>query len=147
LAKVRSLVRPCAPATATPTTPTTTRRATPTSQTLVALVAARADDPDDSELFEYVVLESQSTAPQMLIGWRLVHATTGEHYTFPAITLRAGEQLVVWSGEGEDDPTTGALFWPAPVGRWAGGAVAELCSPDGQIVSTLTIAAPEGSDA
>jgi len=136
-----------APTTATPTTPTATRRATPTSQILVALVAARADDPDDPELFEYVILENQSSEAQELTGWRLVHATTGERYTFPAVTLRADEQLVIWSGQGEDDPTTGALFWPASVGRWAGGAVAELCSPGGQIVSTLTIAAPEGSDA
>ena len=136
-----------APTTATPTTPTATRRATPTSQILVALVAARADDPDDPELFEYVILENQSSEAQELTGWRLVHATTGESYTFPAITLHADEQLVIWSGQGEDDPTTGALFWPASVGRWAGGAVAELCSPGGQIVSTLTIAAPEGSDA
>ena len=128
--------------------PTTALRTTiPIDGAPVALVAAVADDPDDPELFEYVILENQSSEAQELTGWRLVHATTGESYTFPAITLHADEQLVIWSGQGEDDPTTGALFWPAPVGRWGGGAVAELCSPDGQIVSTLTIAAPERSDA
>ena len=128
--------------------PTTALRTTiPIDGAPVALVAARADDPDDPELFEYVILENQSSEAQELTGWCLVHATTGESYTFPTITLLADEQLVIWSGQGEDDPTTGALFWPASVGRWAGGAVAELCSPGGQIVSTLTIAAPEGSDA
>jgi len=143
---VPSVTTPARPAPTEPATLTPTRTTAPNGQAQIALVAAQADDPDDPELFEYVIVENQSATLQTLTGWRLAHQTTNETYTIPAVTLRADEQLVIWSGEGEDDPTTGALFWPAPVGRWAGGDVAELRSPDGQIVSTLTIAAPEGSD-
>jgi hypothetical protein len=112
----------------------------------VAVVAAQADDPNEPELFEYVILENQSSAPQTLAGWRLVHAASGEAYTFPPVTLGAGEQLVVWSGEGEDDLLVGTLFWAATAGRWAEGDSAELRNPNNVIVSSLTVSVSDDSE-
>jgi len=112
----------------------------------MSIVAVQPDDPDDPELFEYVLLENQSPVPQTLAGWRLVHQASGEYYALPVITLRADEQLVVWSGEGEDDQMTGARFWPAPAGRWTAGDTAALHTPDGQIVSTLLVTAPPAGE-
>lgn len=127
----------------TPTSPSTTATPTAAGPPAVALVTAQADDPQDPELFEYVIVENQSPEPQELAGWRLVHHTTAEAYVFPAVTLLPGEQLVVWSGVGEDEPATGSLFWPATTGRWAAGDTAELHNPAGQVVSVLLVVPPE----
>lgn len=131
------------------TTPTTAPSPSPTpsvptglAQPAVVLVLVYADDPDDPELFEYVILENRSATVQALTGWRLIHQPTGERYTFPAVTLPAGEQLVVWSGAGLDDPAIGAFFWPASTGRWTVGDTAALATPDGQVVSTVQVAPP-----
>ena len=132
--------------TALPLTATATSTATPRGEALIRLVAAQADDPADPELWEYVILENQSAAPQTLTNWRLVHQATGEAYTFPVVTLLADEQLVVWSGAGVDEPATGTLFWPATSGRWAVGDTAALHRPDGQITSTLLVSASEDRD-
>lgn len=110
---------------------------------MFALVTAQADDPQAPELFEYVILENQSSRPQELAGWRLVHHTTAEAYVFPAVTLLPGEQLVIWSGVGEDKPATGSLFWPATIGRWAAGDIAELHNSAGQVVSVLVVVPSE----
>lgn len=127
----------------TPTSPSTTATPSAAGPPAVALVTAQADDPQDPELFEYVIVENKSPGPQELAGWRLVHHTTAEAYVFPAVTLLPGEQLVVWSGVGEDEPATGLLFWPATTGRWAAGDTAELHNPAGQVVSVLLVVPPE----
>jgi hypothetical protein len=101
-----------------------------------------ADDPDDPELFEYVILENRSATVQTLTDWQLIHQPSGERYTFPAVTLPVDEQLVVWSGAGLDDPAIGTFFWPASTGRWTAGDTAALTTADGQIISTLQVALP-----
>jgi hypothetical protein len=105
----------------------------------VALVALEADDHADDELWEYVIVENQSSTPQTLGDWRLVQRGTGEVYIFPTVLLHPGEQLVVWSGAGEDDEASGTLFWPTTRGRWVVGDTAELFNPQGQRVSTLEV--------
>jgi hypothetical protein len=125
-------------------TATATSTALPAGETPVTLVTAQADDPNDSVLFEYVVLENQSAQPQALLGWRLAHQATGEAYSFSDISLLPGEQLVVWSGGGEDDPDTGTLFWPSEGGRYRPGQTIELRAPDDLAVSTLVV--PELND-
>lgn len=130
-------------ATTEPTTQMPTSTSLPTNQETVVLVVAQADDPKDGELFEYVILENQSLGPQNLAGWRLVHAATGDSYTFPPVTLLSGEQLVVWGGAGQDEPTSGSLFWPAEVPRWSEGDTAELHDAGGQVVSALLVLPPE----
>lgn len=106
------------------------------------LVSVQADDPNDPELFEYAVLENRSPAPQSLAGWRLVHAGSGERYAFPQIAIPVGEQLVIWSGDGEDNLATGTLYWP-PASRWAAGDTAELHDASGHVVSSLVVSPPE----
>lgn len=110
------------------------------------LVSVQADDPDDPELFEYALLENTSSEPQSLTGWRLVHAGSGEGYTFPEVAIPAGELLVIWSGDGEDDPTTSTLYWPPPASRWAVGDAAELRDADGHVVSSLVVSLPEEAE-
>jgi hypothetical protein len=127
---------------ATPTTvPTPSVPAVP-EQPAVVLVLVYADDPDDPELFEYVILENRSATMQSLTDWQLIHQPTSDRYTFPVVTLPPGEQLVVWSGAGLDDPAIGTFFWPASTGRWAVGDTAELATPAGQVVSTLQVSLP-----
>lgn len=105
----------------------------------IALLAIQADDPTEPGLFEYLLLENRSALPQPLAGWRLSHQQTGESYTFPDVTLPPGEPLVLWSGPGEDDPASATLFWPATQPRWVPGQSAQLISPAGQVVSTLSV--------
>jgi hypothetical protein len=133
---------------ATPTTVPTPTPSVPAAsiQPAVVLVMVYADDPDDPELFEYVILENRSATVQALTGWQLIHQPTGERYTFPVVTLPAGEQLVVWSGAGMNDPTLGTLFWPASTGRWAAGDTAELATPAGQVVSILQVSLPTADE-
>jgi hypothetical protein len=50
--------------------------------------------------------------------------------------------LVLWSGDGHDDPTGGSLFWPATQSRWSPGQFAELVNPVGQVVSALLVPPP-----
>lgn len=133
-------------ATPMPATPTSTSTIPATSQATVELIAAQADDPKDGELFEYVILENQSPVAQELVGWRLVHQPSAETYIFPTVTLLPGEQLVVWSGAGTDDPAAGSLFWPATAPRWVAGDTAELHTPAGQVVSALPVVSPDGSE-
>jgi hypothetical protein len=135
------------------TTPTTAPPPSPTpsvpaasAQPAIVLVMVYADDPDDPELFEYVILENRSATVQALTDWQLIHQPTGEHYTFPVVTLPANEQLVVWSGVGLDDPAIGTFFWWASTGRWTAGDTAALATPDGQIVSTLQVALPSADE-
>jgi hypothetical protein len=135
------------------TTPTMAPSPSPTpsipdtsAQPTVVLVMVYADDPDDPELFEYVILENRSATVQTLTDWQLIHQPSGERYTFPAVTLPVDEQLVVWSGAGLDDPAIGAFFWPASTGRWTAGDTAALATPDGQIVSTLQVALPAADE-
>jgi hypothetical protein len=123
-----------------------TSTAVPTGEALVALVAAQADDPGDAQLYEYVILENQSAQPQALIGWRLAHPATGETYAFSEVTLLAGEQLVLWSGAGEDDLSTGTFFWPTTAGRWAAGDTAELFDAGGHVVSSLVVPPPDEAE-
>lgn len=136
------------PATAEPP-PTTPTPATPTSEPpppaegAVVLVSVQADDPNDPALFEYAVLENRSPAPQSLANWRLVHTGSGERYAFPTITIPAGEQLVIWSGDGEDDLAAGTLYWPPPASRWAVDDTAELHDASGHVVSSLVVSPPE----
>lgn len=131
---------------ATPTTVPTPSAPTAPEQPAVVLVLVYADDPDDPELFEYVILENRSAAMQELTDWHLIHHPSGERYTFPAVTLPVGEQLVVWSGAGVDDPAIGTFFWPASTGRWKVDDTAELATPDGQIVSTLQVSLPTADE-
>ena len=107
------------------------------------LVTVQADDPEDPELFEYALLENTSSEPQSLAGWRLVHTGSGESHAFPECTIPAGEQLVIWSGDGEDDLATGTLYWPPPESRWAAGDIAELRDAGGHVVSSLVVSPPE----
>lgn len=130
----------------TPTSPSATATPSAAEPPAVALVTAQADDPRDPELFEYVILENHSPNPLELAGWRLVHHITAEAYVFPAITLLPNEQLVIWSGAGEDEPNTGSLFWPATTGRWAAGDTAELHNPAGQVISVLLVVPPEDGE-
>jgi hypothetical protein len=119
--------------------PTATTTSSPPDQSPVALVAVQADDPADPELWEYVVVENRATTALPLTNWRLVHRETGETYRIPAITLPPGELLIIWSGEAQDDSSTGSLFWPRANARWAPGQTAELYTPDGHLVSALTV--------
>jgi hypothetical protein len=107
------------------------------------LVTVQADDVNDPELFEYALVENTSSEPQSLAGWRLVHADSGESYTFPEVSIPAGELLVIWSGDGEDDSATGTLYWPPTASRWAAGDTAELRDAEGHIVSSLVVSPPE----
>ncbi|GAB4440292.1 MAG: hypothetical protein OHK0015_36100 [Chloroflexi bacterium OHK40] len=128
------------PTPASPTLPTPTPSSS--AESAVVLVTVQADDPDDPELFEYALLENTSAAPQSLVGWRLVHTGSGEGYAFPQVTIPAGEQFVIWSGDGEDDPATGTLYWP-PASRWAAGDTAELRDANSHVVSSLVVSPPE----
>lgn len=134
------------PPTATIATSTPTSTAVPTGEALVALVAAQADEPGDSELYEYIIVENQSLQPQALSGWRLAHQATGEAYPFPDVTLLPGEQLVVWSGAGEDDLSTGTFYWPTTAGHWAVGDIAELFDASGHVVSSLVMPPPDEAE-
>lgn len=107
------------------------------------LVTVQADDSDDPELFEYALVENTSSEPQSLAGWRLVHTGSAESYTFPEVTVPAGELLVIWSGDGEDDPATGTLYWPPTASRWTVGDTAELRDTSGLVVSSLVVSPPE----
>lgn len=106
----------------------------------------QADDPEEPELFEYALLENTSSEPQSLAGWRLVHAGSGESYTFPEGTIPAGELLVIWSGDGEDDPVTGTRYWPPPESRWAAGDTAELRDAGDHVVSSLVVSSSEEAE-
>lgn len=110
------------------------------------LVTVQADDPEDPELFEYALLENTSSEPQSLAGWRLVHTGSGEGYTFPEISIPAGELLVIWSGDGEDDPATSTRYWPPQESRWAVGDTAELLDAGGHVVSSLVVSLPEEAE-
>jgi hypothetical protein len=141
---------PSTPATATiapsaTSTPTDSAEAPPAEGSPLLLVAVQPADPDEPGLFEYVLIENASSAPQSLAGWQLVHRETGEAYHLPLLTIDPAGLLVVWSGEGEDDPYTGTLFWPSESGRWQPGQTIELRATDGQLVSSITI--PEISTA
>ncbi|HMQ35684.1 MAG TPA: lamin tail domain-containing protein [Chloroflexaceae bacterium] len=128
-------------ASATPT-PTGTTSPSPDTPSAIAILAVQPHDPTQPELFEYVLLENLQPALQNLAGWSLKHASTGEVYTLPVLTVPAEGLVAIWSGDGVDDPETGTLYWPADQGRWSAGDTAELRSPDGQLVSTL-IVSPE----
>lgn len=125
-------------------TPTPSSTAPATGSTLT-LAAVQPDDPEEPGLFEYVIVESASSAPQALAGWRLVHHETGEAYVIPPLTLPAGEMLVVWSGDGQDDADSGSFSWPSAGGRWEPGQSVELYAPDGRLVSALSVPALEGA--
>lgn len=131
---------------ATPTPATPTSEPPPPAQGAVVLVTVQADDPDDLELFEYALLENTSSEPQSLAGWRLVHAGSGESYAFPEVTIPAGELLVIWSGDGEDDLATSTRYWPPPASRWAVGDIAELRDAGGHVVSSLVVSPSEEAE-
>lgn len=126
----------------TPTTEVPTplpRETTPAVPPPLAILGVQPHNPADAELFEYVVLANQGAAPQELAGWTIVHGTTGETYPLPAASLPAGGVLLIWSGAGVNDPTTGTLFWPAEGGRWTPGDRVLLRDPAGQTVSTAVV--------
>lgn len=118
----------------------------PGENSAIVLAVIQADDPEDPELFEYALLENTSSEPQSLAGWRLVHTGSGEGYAFPQVTIPVGELLVIWSGDGQDDPATGTRYWPPHESRWAIGDTAELHDANGGLVSTLVVSAREEAE-
>ncbi|HMQ30398.1 MAG TPA: lamin tail domain-containing protein [Chloroflexaceae bacterium] len=111
----------------------------PISPNTLVVVAVQPDDPEEPGLFEYIIVENQTTAAQTLDGWQLIHRETGEAFAIPALTIPPGELLIVWSGDGEDEPDAGILHWPGANAHWSPGQTIELRAPDGQIVSTLVV--------
>jgi hypothetical protein len=147
-AEPEATLPPTATSTTAPraTTDPTPSPTAPTTASTLILAAVQPDNPSEPGLFEYVIVENASSAAQPLVGWRLTHRETGASYYFPELTLPAGELLVVWSGDGQDDPDTGALYWPSEGGRWSPGQTAELHAPDGRIVGTLVVPPQDTSE-
>lgn len=120
-------------------TPNPSLELTPTPPAGLRLVTIQPDDPDEPGLFEYVILENQATLALNLSGWRLVDQETGAAYAFPAVSLSPGELLVLWSGQGTDDPAGGSLFWPTALSRWSPGTTATLFAPNSVVASTFVV--------
>jgi len=113
--------------------------ASPISPNTPAVAAVQPDDPEEPGLFEYVIVENQTKVPQTLVSWQLINRETGEAFAIPPLTISPGELLIVWSGNGQDEPDAGILYWPGTSPHWSPGQTVELHAPDGQIVSTLVV--------
>jgi hypothetical protein len=120
--------------------------ASPLSPNTLVVAAVQADDPDEPGLFEYVIVENQTTAAQTLTGWQLVHRETAEVFAIPSLTIPPGELFIIWSGDGEDEADAGILYWRGASPHWLPGQTVELHAPDGQIVSTLVVPGEDNTE-
>ena len=73
-----------------------------------------------------------------LRGWTLFD-TEGTTYTFPDYRLFSNAGVTVFSRVGEDTPV--ALFWGETRAVWQAGDVVSLANADGEVQSTLRVAA------
>ena len=95
----------------------------------------RDDRYPNGEWIEVALAEGNPKDKLTLSGVQ-IRNNAGDTYTFPkGFTLRAGEPVRVFSGEGTD--TDRALFWGRSAGAWDDAAdCAHLVSPKGEVVST-----------
>ncbi|MFC4359881.1 lamin tail domain-containing protein [Halobium salinum] len=128
-----------APETATPTstrTPTATPPSTDTPGTSeatstpvtdggssgdLAVAEVHADAPGndhDNLNEEYVVFENAGDSAVDLSGWTVTDAADHD-YSFPALTLRPGERVTLYTGSGTDGD--GALYWGSGRAVWNNG--------------------------
>lgn len=126
--------------------PEPSAEALPITPNTLVVAAVQPDDPEEPGLFEYVIVENQTTAAQTLDGWQLIHREAGETFAIPTLTIPPGDLLIVWSGDGEDEPDAGILYWPGANAHWSPGQTIELHAPDGQIVSTLVVPDANGAE-
>ncbi|MCU0492486.1 MAG: lamin tail domain-containing protein [Chloroflexaceae bacterium] len=67
-------------------------------------------NPEGDDLAgEYVRIHNGSDAAVDLTGWVLSDKSSNHVYTFPAFTLAAGADVLLWTKSGENDATN--LFW------------------------------------
>jgi hypothetical protein len=89
-----------------------------------------------TESDEFVEISNQGSAGQLMTGWRLVSVRAGQTYSFPAITIAAGQICRVYTNE--IHPETCGLSWGRRNAIWNNeGDRANLVAPDGRVVSTV----------
>jgi endonuclease/exonuclease/phosphatase family metal-dependent hydrolase len=93
---------------------------------------------------EYVLIENTGTTDVTLTNWTLqdtrVHVHSPYRYQFTPFMLRAGRQVKVWTGQGQNNDEN--LFWGRDWAVWNNtGDSAVLCNATGQEVSRFTYGA------
>jgi micrococcal nuclease len=100
----------------------------------LALVAAQSDAPgNDRENLngEFLVLKNRGSEPLDLSGWQ-VSDEAGHTYEFDAVTIGAGERVILYTGSGT--PTKGALYWNSSTPIWNNdGDVVTVTRADGSV--------------
>jgi hypothetical protein len=81
---------------------------------------------------EHVVIRNNEDQPLDLGGWKLVDRA-GHELTLPARTLQPGEEVRIWSGEGQSDEKN--VFWGRKQAVWNNaGDLVQLVNPSGEEV-------------
>lgn len=102
----------------------------------VRVVEVNADAPgrdDENRNGEWVVVRSESEEPVDMSGWGLKDESSAHRYTFPDGTIiEPGEELVIYTGCGDDDPPD--LYWCDDTPVWDNaGDTAFLTDATGQV--------------
>jgi len=88
-----------------------------------------------TEADEYVEVKNNGSSPQNMSGWRLTSMRGGQTYSFPSITMQAGQTCRVYTNEVHSEWC--GLSWGRGSGVWNNdGDRAQLVAPDGTIVSS-----------
>ncbi len=133
------------PATVAPTTPSPNAASTvpppastPLAVTLASLVITRLNYDGvvpRTESDEYVEVTNRGGAGQAMSGWKIVSVRAGQTYSFPNITIAAGQTCRVYTNEVH--PDTCGLSWGHSTAIWNNaGDRANLVDPSGRVIST-----------
>ncbi len=89
-----------------------------------------------TEADEYVEVRNTGDSPQSISGWRIASGRGGQSYSFPAISIQAGQTCRVYTNQ--NHPEWCGLNWGRGTAAWNNaGDRANLLDPQSTIVSSF----------
>ena len=128
-----------APSTPKPTTLPLTPSPAPSVAATASLVITRLNYDGvvvQTESDEFVEITNRGGAPQDMSGWKIVSVRAGQTYSFPAMTIQAGQTCRVYTNE--IHPEFCSLSFGLRNAIWNNnGDRANLVSPTGAVISSV----------